>query len=303
MPDQLDSIIESPGAQLLKEGFVFTEGPLWHPDGYWLFVDLFRSVPAIYRITQEGVLTSEREPSGGTNGMTLDLEGHLIMCEGDNRRITRRELDGTISVLASHWDGKRLHRPNDIVCKSDGSLYFTNPGGRIDPSEREIAFSGVHRILPDGSITVVAQDIEYPNGLAFSPDEKMMYVANTRRDNDCNDEKDRGEACLHQYIQCYDVDENGNLNNGRIFAVMASSEDGVPDGMKVDVLGRIYCTGPGGCWVFEPDGTHLGIIKLPEIPANCAWGGPDHRTMFFTARTSIFCMRMITAGVPFPKFK
>ena len=128
MPDQLESIIESPAAQLLKEGFVFTEGPLWHPDGYWLFVDLFRSVPAIYRITPEGVLTSEREPSGGTNGMTLDLEGRLIMCEGDNRRITRREFDGTISVLASHWDGKRLHRPNDVVCKSDGSLYFTNPG-------------------------------------------------------------------------------------------------------------------------------------------------------------------------------
>ena len=116
------------------------------------------------------------------------------MCEGDNRRITRREFDGTISVLASHWDGKRLHRPNDVVCKSDGSLYFTNPGGRIDPSEREITFSGVHRILPDGSITVVAKDIEYPNGLAFSPDEKIMYVDNTRRDNDCNDEKDRGEA-------------------------------------------------------------------------------------------------------------
>ena len=111
------------------------------------------------------------------------------------------------------------------------------------------------------------------------------------------------QACLHQYIKCYDVDENGDLDNGRIFAVMASSEDGVPDGMKVDILGRIYCTGPEGCWVFEPDGTHLGIIRLPEMPANCAWGGLDNQTMFFTARTSIFSMRMTTPGVPLPKSK
>ncbi len=301
MADNLESIIESPEPQLLGSGFVFTEGPLWHPDGYWLFVDLFRSVPAIYRLTPGGQPEIFREPSGGTNGMTLDLQGRLIMCEGDNRQITRREADGSITVLADRWEGKRLNRPNDVVCRSDGSIYFTNPGGRLDPSEREIDFSGVHRILPDGTVTAVATDIDYPNGLAFSPDQSILYVDNTRRDNGCNEEKQRGEACPHQYIRAYDVAADGTLSNSRLFALLGSAEDGVPDGMKVDIAGRIYCTGPGGCWVFESNGAHAGIIRLPEIPANCAWGGPDNRTMFFTARTSIFSLRMKTPGVPLPR--
>ena len=301
MADNVESIIESPEPQLLGSGFVFTEGPLWHPDGYWLFVDLFRSVPAIYRLTPGGQPETFREPSGGTNGMTLDLQGRLIMCEGDNRQITRREADGSITVLADRWEGKRLNRPNDVVCRSDGSIYFTNPGGRLDPSEREMDFSGVHRILPDGTLTVVATDIDSPNGLAFSPDESILYVDNTRRDNGCNEEKQRGEACPHQYIWAYDVASDGTLSNSRLFALLASAEDGVPDGMKVDIAGRIYCTGPGGCWVFESNGAPVGIIRLPEIPANCAWGGPDNRTMFFAARTSIFSLRMKTPGVPLPR--
>ncbi len=287
MADNLGSIIESPEPQLLGSGFVFTEGPLWHPDGYWLVVDLFRSVPAIYRLTPGGQPESFREPSGGTNGMTLDLQGRLIMCEGDNRQITRREADGSITVLADRWEGKRLNRPNDVVCRSDGSIYFTNPGGRIDPSDREIDFSGVHRIVPDGTVDAVIDDFEYPNGLAFSPDESVFYVANTR------------EAMR---IMAYDVSEDGTVRNARVFADMSSDEpDGVPDGLKVDVDGRVYCTGPGGCWVFDRSGSHLGTIRLPEIPANCAWGGPDNRTMFFTARTSVYSMRMKTPGTRVPR--
>lgn len=140
----------------------------------------------------------------------------------------------------------------------------------------------------------------YPNGLAFSPDESVLYVAITRRDDGCLQEKERGEVCTHQSIRAFDVAGDGSLSNERLFANMHSAEDGVPDGMKVDSQGRVYCTGPEGCWVFDPDGNQLGIIRLPEIPANCAWGGGDNRTMLFTARTSVYSMRMKTPGTPVP---
>ena len=250
MPDQLDQVIESPQPERLGSGFVFTEGPVWHPEGHWLFVDLFREPSIICRLRPEEQVETIREPSGMTNGMTLDLEGRLVMCEMETRQITRMEPDGSITVLADKWDGKRLHRPNDIVGHSNGSLYFTNPSGRVDPEEREIDFAGVHRIAPDGSVSTVVTDTMYPNGLAFSPDERTLYVANTRRDNGCQQEKDRGEVCPHQFINAYDVASDGTVSNGRLFANMHSAEDGVPDGMKVDVEGRVYCTGPEGVWVF-----------------------------------------------------
>jgi gluconolactonase len=295
MPDNLDQIIESSQAERLATGFEFTEGPLWHPEGYLLFVNNRRNL--IYRLVPGGQPEVIRENSGAANGLTFDLQGRLIMCEGDNRRITRWEPDGTMTTIADRWEGKRLHRPNDVVCRSDGSIYFTNPGGRLDPAEREIDFHGVHRIAPDGTVTAVVTDLQYPNGLAFSPEERILYVANTRRDDGCVQEKERGEVCTHQYIRAYDVAADGTLSNSRISANMYSAEDGVPDGMKVDTEGRVYCTGPEGVWVFDPTGNHLGIIRLPEIPANCAWGGPDHRTMYFTARSSVYSLRMKTTGV------
>ena len=260
MAESLDQIVEAGAAERVATGFVFTEGPLWHPEGYWLFVDVRREPGAIFRLAPGGEPEIFREPSNGSNGLTFDLQGRLIMCEGDGRRMSRRELDGSITTIADRWEGKRLNRPNDVVCHSDGSIYFTNPGGRIDPSEREIDFSGVHRIAPDGAVTAVVNDIQYPNGLTFSPDESILYVANTR---------DR------MHIAAYDVQPDGTVTGGRVFADMSSTEtDGVPDGMKVDSEGRVYCTGPGGCWVFTPAGRLIGIIRLPEIPANCAWGGP-----------------------------
>ena len=285
MPEDLSTIVESSEAQRLATGFQFTEGPLWHPDGYLLFVDIRRSL--IFRLVPGQEPEVARENSGGSNGLTFDLQGRLLMCEGDNRRVTRMEADGKITPVAERWEGKRLNRPNDVVCRSDGSVYFTNPGGRLDPSEREIEFSGVYRVAPGGTVTEVITDFEYPNGLAFSPDERTLYVDNTR------------EA---MNIRAFDVLSDGSVTNGRLFADMSSDEpDGVPDGMKVDMEGRVYCTGPGGCWVFDAAGERLGIIRLPEIPANCAWGGPDNRTMFFTARTSVYSMRMTTAGTPVPR--
>ena len=283
MAESLDQIVEAGAAERVATGFVFTEGPLWHPEGYWLFVDVRREPGAIFRLAPGGEPEIFREPSNGSNGLTFDLQGRLIMCEGDGRRMSRRELDGSITTIADRWEGKRLNRPNDVVCHSDGSIYFTNPGGRIDPSEREIDFSGVHRIAPDGAVTAVVNDIEYPNGLTFSPDESILYVANTRE---------------RMHIAAYDVQPNGTVTGGRVFADMSSAEtDGVPDGMKVDSEGRVYCTGPGGGWVFAPAGQLIGIIRLPEIPANCAWGGPDNRTMLFTARTSVYTLRMTTPGI------
>ena len=304
MPDNLDSIVE-PGqeAQLLATGFAFTEGPVWHPDGYWLFVDLRREPPVIHRMSPAGGAPDIiREPSGGTNGITFDLQGRLLMCEGDNRRISRMEADGTINVVADRWDGKRFHRPNDIVCRSDGSIFFTNPSGRVPEEEQEIEFPGtIHRIAPDGTVEMSAHDIDFPNGIAFSPDESALYVSNTRKLGERPDQYWDGEIKPNQFIQAYDVAAAGSLSNSRIFGSMASAEDGVPDGMKVDAEGRVYCTGSGGVWVFAPDGEHLGIIRVPEVPANCAFGGPDFRTMLFTARTSVYSLRMTTPGAPLPR--
>ena len=299
MPELLEDIIESTEAEQLATGFEFTEGPVWHTDGYWLFVDIRRSL--IFRMAPGGAPEVYRENSNGSNGLTFDLRGHLIMCEGDGRRLSRMEPDGTVAPIAERSDGKRLNRPNDVVVRSDGSVYFTNPSGRIEESERELDFAGVHRIAPDGNVTAVTGELRFPNGIAFSPDESVLYVAITRRDDGCIQEKERGEVCTHQLIRAFDVATDGSLSNERVFANMFSAADGVPDGMKVDSEGRVFCTGSEGCWVFDAAGNPLGIIRLPEIPANCAWGGPDHRTMLFTARTSVYSMRMKTPGVRLPR--
>ena len=285
MPDNLDQIVESSQAERLATGFEFTEGPVWHPDGHLLFVDIRRSL--IHRLIPGGQPEVFRENSGGSNGLTFDLLGRLIMCEGGNRQVTRMEPDGTVTPVADRWDGKRLNRPNDVICRSDGSVYFTNPAGQMVPPEREMDSSAVHRVAPDGTVSLLISDLTFPNGLALSPDERTLYVANTRNP---------------PLINAYDVSPDGSIANGRLFADVSSDEpDGVPDGMKVDAEGRVYCTGGGGCWVFDTDGRHLGIIRLPELPANCAWGGPDHRTMFFTARTSVYSMRMKTQGTKIPR--
>ena len=298
MSYQISNITDSP-AEKLAGNFGFTEGPLWHPDGYWLFVDI-RSLK-IHKMSTSGQLETFRDPSFGTNGMTFDKQRNMVICESDNRQIMRRQADGSYTAIATHADGKRLNRPNDIVGRSDGSLYFTDPGGRLTDTERELDFSGVHIIAPDGNQSVGTTETEYPNGLAFSPDEKILYVAITRLDSRCLEEKEKKQVCEHQLIRAFDVAPDGSLSNNRVFANMHSAEDGVPDGMKVDVDGNVYCTGSEGVWVFDASGNHLGTIILPEIPANCAWGGPDNRTMLFTARTSVFSMRMKNPGTAIPR--
>jgi gluconolactonase len=286
MADAMSAILETTQAERLATGFVFTEGPLWHPDGFYYFVDVRASM--LYRVTPGRPHEVVREKTGGGNGTTFDLQGRLILCEGDNRRVTRRATDDRFEVLVDRFEGKRLNRPNDVVCRSDGSIYFTDPGLRVPLAEREVEHAGVYRIAPDGAVSLVA-DFEYPNGLAFSPDERLLYVANTR---------------WAQYIHVLELDADGRMARRRIFADMSSDEtDGVPDGMKVDVEGRVYCTGPGGTWVFAPDGTRLGVIRTPEVPANLAFGGPDLRTLFFTARTSVYTLRAKVPGQPHPWYR
>ena len=271
----------------LATGFVFTEGPLWHPEGFYYFVDVQAS--RMYRLVPGREPEVLREETGGGNGLTFDLQGRLVLCEGGNRRLTRLSADGKVEqVLVDRFEGKRLNRPNDVVCRSDGSLYFTDPGLRVPLAERELTYAGVYRLAPDGATTLIA-DCEYPNGLAFSPDERILYVANTR---------------WAAYIHAIELDADGRPVRRRIFADMSSDErDGVPDGMKVDVEGRVYCTGPGGTWVFAPDGTRLEIIRTPEIPANLTFGGPDRCTLFFTARTSVYSQRVKVPGLPHPWYR
>jgi gluconolactonase len=175
-----------------------------------------------------------------------------------------------------------------VVCGRDGSIYFTDPGYRVPIAQRQQETAAIYRIKPDGSVSKVA-DFEYPNGLAFSPDERTLYAANTR---------------FAMYIHAIELDSAGNMIRRRIFADMSSDEKiGVPDGMKVDAEGRVYCTGPGGTWVFAPDGTKLGVIKTPEVPANLCFGGPDMKTIFFTAHTSVYAMRAKVPGLPGHPFR
>ena len=253
MTDGLTGILETTTPERLATGFGFTEGPSWHPDGFYYFVDIRKST--LHRVTPG------RVP------------------EGEAR---------TVEVVVDRYEGKRFNRPNDVVCRSDGSLFFTDPGLRVPLAQRELPYAGVYRVAPDGTTTLFA-DCEYPNGLAFSPDERVLYVANTR---------------WTQYIHAFELDAGGALARRRIFADMSSDDtDGVPDGMKVDVEGRVYCTGPGGTWVFAPDGKKLGIIRTPEVPANLAFGGPDLRTLFFTAKTSLYTLRVKVPGQPHPWYR
>ncbi|MFC2017111.1 SMP-30/gluconolactonase/LRE family protein [Chloroflexota bacterium] len=264
-------------------GFAFTEGPVWCGE-YLLFSDVPRNRIVCWRMRSEGPeVTTFRSPSGYSNGLTLDRNGRLIACETTTQRVTRTEMDGSASVLAERYEGRRLHSPNDVVTRSDGSVYFTDPPWGLEnlTTWKELPFNGVYRFAPDGKLVLLVDDFDWPNGLAFSPDETVLYV---------NDSK-RG------HIRAFDVSLDGSLSNGRVFIDMQSTEEGAPDGMKVDQQGNIYCTGPGGIWVIEPNGKCLGRIMLPELPANFAWGDSDWRTLYITACSSVYRLRLAVQGI------
>jgi gluconolactonase len=276
-------IPEQPVLEQAAGGFTFTEGPVWCGD-YLLFSDIPRNRIIRLALLSDGPeVTTWRRPSGNSNGMTLDKAGRLVVCESSTRRVTRTEVDGTVRVIADSYQGESLNSPNDVVVKSDGAVYFTDPyyvSGNPPPPE-ELGFRGVFRAGPDGALTMLADDFIFPNGLAFSPDESILYVNDTMQRN----------------IRAYDVKSDGGIGNKRILIEMAGEKPGAPDGMKVDTAGNIYCTGPGGIWVISPEGSHLGTLSFPEMPANLCWGDTDRRTLYVTARTSIYRLKLLATGI------
>ena len=260
------------------------EGPVWWQEGgYLLFSDIGNN--RRMKWTPGVGVALVQEPTNEANGLTRDLQGRLIACEHLARRVTRQDPDGSITVVANNYHSRRLNRPNDVVVKSDGSIYFTDPGlGRI---ESELDFCGVYRVSPDlGTIHVLVRDFVVPNGLAFSPDESILYVNDSRRG----------------HIRAFDVEPTGllALATDRVFATLRDDRVGVPDGMKVDSAGNVYCTGPGGIWMFDSAGTHLGTIATGAQTTNVAWGDDDWLTLYFTTWQTLGRIRMKIPGIPVP---
>jgi gluconolactonase len=279
----------------LAGGFTFIEGPLWRPSQALWFSDVVGNV--VRQWTPDGKVTEILRPGGydgnslpaggfnGPNGMTADKDGGVLLCQHGNRQIVRIDKDRKISTLVDKFEGKKLNSPNDLVFRSDGALFFTDPPyglpkGDDDPA-KELTFNGVYR-LANGKLDAIIKDLSRPNGIAISPDEKVLYIANS-------DEK-------HKVWMRYDLAADGSVSNPKLFAdVTAEKEDGLPDGMKLDSRGNVYASGPGGVWVFSPDGKHLGTIKPPETPANCGWGD-DGKSLFITARTGLYRIKLAVAG-------
>ena len=266
------------------------EGPVWIKEGgYLLFSDINASKRMKYTPGQ-GV-TVFQENTNHANGLTRDQQGRIVACEHETRRVTRRELDGSLTVIANSFQGKRLNRPNDVVVKSDGSIYFTDPNGAFVPEQWDLSFAGVFRVSADlGTITVLVDDFLTPNGLAFSPDESILYINDTRRG----------------HIRAFAVAPNGTLarQTDHVFADLTGPEPGVPDGMKVDVAGNVYCGGAGGIYVMDSKGKKLGrIVHGQPATTNMAFGGDDWTTLFFTSRTMIGSFNVKIPGMPVPAVK
>jgi gluconolactonase len=294
----IDALV-SPGTELerVAGGFEFTEGPVWTRDGALLFSS--PNTNHIYRLAPGGPLTVFRSHSGytgvdivrykqpGSNGLTFDPQGRLSLCQHGNRRIVRVEPHGDLSVLADRYEDKRLNSPNDLVYRSDGTLYFTDPPFGLpeafDDPKKELGFSGVFMVR-DGVISLVDNSLAGPNGLAFSPDERTLYVGNWDPD--------------HKVVMRYDVAPSGQTTGGVVFFDMsdAEGEDAI-DGIKVDVLGNLWVCGPGGIWVISSAGDHLATLRLPEDPHNLAFGDDDGRSLYITALTSVYRLRIAVAGI------
>ena len=292
-PGLHDLIAPDAAIERVAGGLGFTEGPVWRGNAL-LFSDIPNNRIVRWRRLPEGPeLTTHA--TGRSNGLTLDRQGRLVAAEHGGRRVARVAGDGTRTVLVEQFQGKRLNSPNDIVVKSDGSIYFTDPPyavqigtpGMARPAGwwsapipgKEQPCNGVYRLTPDGALQRLVDDCALPNGLAFSPDESVLYV----------------DDSAHKHIRAFDLRPDGGLTNSRILLDMASNDPGVPDGLKVDLQGNVFCTGPGGVWVCRADGALLGRIILPELPANLAWG-EDGSVLFVTARTSVYRIQTKTRG-------
>ena len=284
----------------LGDGYSWTEGPVWNRKEKYL---LFSDIPANAIVKWQAGIGMKQflKPSGytgsapftgrepGTNGLIYDKAGLLVSCEHGDRRIARLEKDGTKTTLADRYDGKRLNSPNDLTFKSNGDLYFTDPAYGLpktfDDPQRELPFCGVYRLSKDGKVTLLTKDLKAPNGIAFSPDEKRLSVTDSAQ----------------MIWMVYDVKADGTLGEGRVFfdaKPWTKTRKGAPDGLKVDTQGNIFSSGPGGIYIFAPDGTHLGTIETGVPTANCAWGD-DGSTLYITANTAIYRIKLATKGAGF----
>jgi gluconolactonase len=292
----LDALVpQNAKVEKVASGFIFTEGPVWRPGmGLW-FSDLIGDV--VRQWSPDGKVIQILHPSGfpaemwggrglvGPNAMVADKDGAVLLCEHANRRIVRITSDMLISVLVDRYEGKRLNSPNDLVYRSEGALYFTDPPYGLpnenSDSAKELPFNGVFR-LSHGKLQVIIKNLDLPNGIAFSPDQKTLYISNSDP--------------ARKIWMMYDVAADGTVSNGRLMADATSDKgSGNPDGMKIDAQGNIYGAGPGGLWIFSATGKHLGTIKMPETVSNCAWGD-DGKTLYITARTSIYRIRLSVPG-------
>ena len=293
---EIDDLIPADArVERVASGFTFTEGPLWRPSGVLWFSDVVGNV--VRQWSPDGNVTELLRPGGydgnrlpvggfvGPNGMTAGPDGAVMLCQHGNRRIVRIARDMTVTTLVDRFEGKRLNAPNDVVYRSDGTLFFSDPpyglpAGDDDP-DKDLPFNGIFK-LRDGKLDPVIRDLSRPNGLAFSPDERTLYVSNS-------DEKRR------VWLK-YDVAADGSVSRGHVFFDATNHrEPGVPDGLKIDVRGNIWATGPSVLFVFSPDGRHLGTITPPEDPANCAWGD-DGRSLYMTAETGIYRLKTSVMG-------
>jgi gluconolactonase len=294
-PAMRELVADDAELERLGTGFTFTEGPLWNPDGFLLFSDMPGDVRR--RWDEQGGVREVANPSNKGNGMTFDLDGRLIVCEHVTSSVVRMDPDGTGSgreVLATHFEGKELNSPNDVVVKSDGAIYFSDPTfGRMPgfgiERDQDLDFQGVYRIAPGGGDPeLLVDDFVQPNGLCFNADETLLYVNDT----------------TNAHIRVFDVAADGTISNSRVLAEgigtgdLASGE--LVDGMKVDERGNVWVTGPGGVWVFSPEGEHLGTVEVPENVGNINWGGPDWNWLFIPASTSMYRLKCPVAGNRLP---
>jgi len=273
------------GLTNLAGGFMFTEGPVWDRSKQCLY---FSDIPAntIYCYSQASGISVLRKPSNNANGNTIDHDGRLLTCEHHSRRVTREGVNG-VEAIATHYQGKRLNSPNDIIVASDGSIIFTDPHyglmeGLGGPAAQELPFRGVYRLaLGATEPTLLVDDFTAPNGLALSLDERILYVDDT----------------IGMHLRAFEVRSDWTLTNSRVlFDFPRDVAEGVPDGLKLDAQGNIYCTGPHGVWVISPAGAALGCIHMPEVTANLNWGGEDGYTLFLTASTSVYSLRTLARG-------
>ncbi len=281
----LSALIESDALDVVAskdDGLQFTEGPLWLADGTLLFQDI--KAEKSYRVAPGGKPEAFRSGTGAANGQTFDAQGRIIFCEQNGRRVSRMNVDGSnVETVTEHWDGKHLNSPNDIIARRDGLVYFTDPPYGVKDAQREIPFQGVFALDSLGQSRLLVDDFEKPNGLAFAPDESVLYICDTGK----------------YHVRAFNVELSGTLaeGSGRVFCTLDPEGEGGPDGIKVDQGGRVYVAVKQGVWVFEPGGRLLGILAVEQRPANLAWGGPDGRTLAITAVDHVYKVQFRGAGM------